>query len=78
MSDRQQIERLIAVLSVPGLTRTMLLGDQPLKLQQGISEADMKVLQGYGWTHDMGLASFLNFRANESVRHTDRKPKVCV
>jgi hypothetical protein len=75
MTDSQQIERLIAVLSVPGLSRTMLLGDHPLKLQHEMTDADAKVLRGYGWTPDMGLASFLNFRKTEAVHH-DKKPKV--
>lgn len=56
-----QVQRLIAVLSVPAVTRGALLSDGAPDLATGLPDADAAVLRAAGWTSESGLRSLLNF-----------------
>lgn len=55
------MQRLVAVLSVPAVTRGALLTDGAPDLATGLPEADAAVLRAAGWTPQNGLRSLLNF-----------------
>ena len=57
----EQVQRLVAVLSVPAVTRGALLTDGAPDLATGLSPADAAVLRAAGWTPENGLRSLLNF-----------------
>lgn len=56
-----QVLRLIRVLSVTALGKTALLENRPLQVGYELTVDESKVLEGYGWTSNTGLGSFLNF-----------------
>ena len=57
-----QVQRLVAILSVPSVTRSCLLADAAPDLAAGaLSAADAAVLRAAGWTPGGGLRSLLNF-----------------
>ena len=56
-----QVQRLIAVLSVPSIGRSALLQDAALRLPMELPEQDMAVLRQAGWTEENGLRALLNF-----------------
>lgn len=57
----EQVQRLVAVLSVPAVTRGALLTDGAPDLATGLPPADAAVLRAAGWTPENGLRSLLNF-----------------
>ncbi len=58
---REQVQRLVPVLSVPAVTRGALLTDGAPDLATGLPPADAAVLRAAGWTPENGLRSLLNF-----------------
>ena len=56
-----QVQRLVAVLSVPAVTRGALLADGAPDLAQSLPPADAAVLAAAGWTPQCGLRALLNF-----------------
>ena len=56
-----QVQRLIAVLSVPSIGRSALLQDAALRLPEELPKQDMAVLRQAGWTEENGLRALLNF-----------------
>lgn len=60
-----QVQRLIAVLSVPSIGRSALLQDAALRLPKELPEQDMAVLRQAGWTEENGLRALLNFSGTD-------------
>ena len=56
-----QVQRLVAVLSVPSIGRNALLHNGATCLPMNFQEEDMAVLKSAGWTEDNGLRALLNF-----------------
>ena len=56
-----QVQRLIAVLSVPSIGRNALLHYGETCLRMDFPEEDMALLKSAGWTEDNGLRALLNF-----------------
>ena len=61
-----QVQRLVAVLSVPAVTRGCLLADAAPDLAAGtLSDSDAAALRAAGWTPGGGVRSLLNFTGAE-------------
>ena len=57
-----QVHRLLAVLSVKGVTRGHLIGDKSsLDMTGQLSDEDTAVLEACGWNPDEGIKRLLNF-----------------
>jgi hypothetical protein len=69
-----QVQRLIAVLSIPAVTRGTLLTDGAPSLAAGLPEADAAVLQAAGWTAERGLRALLNFTGGTEQCVRARRP----
>ncbi|CAL8465089.1 g4624 [Coccomyxa elongata] len=67
-----QVQRLVAVLSVPAVTRGALLTDGAPDLATGLPPADAAVLQAAGWTPENGLRSLLNFSGERIIHKITR------
>lgn len=63
-----QVQRLIAVLSVPSIGRNALLHNGATCLPMNFQEEDMAVLKSAGWTEDNGLRALLNFSGAVMMR----------
>ncbi|BDA50725.1 hypothetical protein COCOBI_16-4020 [Coccomyxa sp. Obi] len=67
-----QVQRLVAVLSVPAVTRGALLTDGAPGLATGLPPADAAVLRAAGWTPENGLRSLLNFSGERIIHKNTR------
>ena len=56
-----QVQRLIAVLSVPSIGRSALLRDKAPCFAKELPSEDKAVLLSAGWTEEDGLRALLNF-----------------
>lgn len=56
-----QVQRLIAVLSVPSIGRSALLHDRAPCFARELRAEDKAVLLSAGWTEEEGLRALLNF-----------------
>ena len=56
-----QVQRLIAVLSVPSIGRSALLHDKAPCFARELPAEDRAVLLSAGWTEKDGLRALLNF-----------------
>ncbi len=56
-----QVQRLIAVLSVPSIGRSALLHDKAPCFARELPLMDKAVLMSAGWTEEDGLRALLNF-----------------
>mmetsp|Transcript_23018 Transcript_23018/g.63930 ORF Transcript_23018/g.63930 Transcript_23018/m.63930 type:complete len:549 (+) Transcript_23018:38-1684(+) len=61
MSTKDQVARLIACMSVPGIVRDDLLSNKEVLEHVDLSPEQEQVLKGCGWTPGKGLGSLLNF-----------------
>ena len=56
-----QVQRLIAVLGVPGVSRRNLLEDSSLDPGPGLTVQERKQLEAAGWKPGTTIRSLLNF-----------------
>ncbi|KAK9841156.1 hypothetical protein WJX74_001053 [Apatococcus lobatus] len=78
LSIAAQVCRLLAVLSVKGVTRGHLIGDKSsLGMADRLSREDAAVLEACGWDPAEGIKRLLNF-SDERIRHDNRaEPTPC-
>ena len=63
-----QVQRLIAVLSVPSIGRSALLHDKAPCFAKELPLLDKAVLMSAGWTEEDGLCALLNFSGVDQCR----------
>eukprot|EP00891_Asterochloris_glomerata_P001968 jgi/Astpho2/1968/Aster-00477 len=68
---RDQIHRLVAVLSAKGITRACLRQGSPLVLDQGLTQEQRALLASLGWSQSMAARQLLNF-AGERIIHSQQ------
>uniref|UniRef100_A0A7S1T0Z5 Uncharacterized protein n=1 Tax=Tetraselmis chuii TaxID=63592 RepID=A0A7S1T0Z5_9CHLO len=67
LSANEQMKRMIACMSVPGISRLDLIANKEVLKEAVISCGMKETLEGYGWAMDCGLGTLLNF--SERVFH---------
>ncbi|KAK9823806.1 hypothetical protein WJX72_005638 [[Myrmecia] bisecta] len=65
-----QVQRLVGVLSVRGVTRMALLDDTTLDLAAKLTDEEKAVLEKCGWTSPCGIRSLVNF-SGERIYHRE-------
>ncbi len=61
LSNGVQVQRLIAVLSVPGVSRRKVLEGSSLDPGPNLTDQERKQLEAAGWTPGTTIRSLLNF-----------------
>ncbi|KAK9091500.1 hypothetical protein Sjap_024677 [Stephania japonica] len=56
-----QVKRLVTVMKLSSCGRANLIENKSLLVGEDLTEAEAKVLEGYGWIPNSGLASMLNY-----------------
>jgi len=67
LSATEQMNRIIACMSVPGISRLDLIANKEVLQEVVLSSGRKEMLEEYGWTADRGLGTLLNF--SERVVH---------
>lgn len=57
-----QIKRLVTAMKLTCCSRISLIENKELVVGEDLSEAEAKVLMGYGWVPNTGLGTMLNYR----------------
>ena len=60
-----QVQRLVAVLSLPAISKSALLDDKPLDVA-GLSPGERATLAAAGWVPGTGVRSLINFNGGGS------------
>ena len=66
-----QVQRLIAILSVPGVSRRKLLEDSSLDPGPHLTKEEHKQLEAAGWKPGTTVRSLLNFTGTHTWLHPD-------
>ena len=67
--DFVQVRRLVAVLTVKGVSRSNLLEDSTPVLHEKLSEDERAVLEEAGWRKGATIKSLLNFSGDAACTH---------
>ena len=65
LSNHLQVQRLVAVLSLAGVSKAALLDDKPLEVAC-LSPGERATLSAAGWVPGTGVRSLLNFNGGGS------------
>lgn len=68
LSVSEQVQRLIAILSVPGVSRRKLLEGSSLDPGPDLTQQERKQLEAAGWKPGATIRSLLNF-TGDRIRH---------
>ena len=71
-----QVQRLVAVLTVKGVSRSNLLEDSNPVLHEKLSADERAVLEEAGWREGATIKSLLNFSGDAACVHGGSGPRI--